>query len=387
MRIGIDARELCGHATGVGRYLSGLLQQWATSDRARRHEFVLYAPETIAMRLDTRRFATRAVPGTGGTAWEQVQLPAAAASDHLDVWFSPAYSLPLRLKGPAVVAIHDLSFVAHPEWFRLREGVRRRFLVHQAARKARAIVTISEFTRAELIEHLSVPIEKIKVIRPGLGPGDWRLGSADWRLGSADWKLESRAWRLESGPTPSPQPPAPSPRVLYVGSIFNRRHVPDLIRSFAPIARAHADASLDLVGDNRSYPYEDLSRTIAAEGLERQARWHAYVPEDRLRALYQQARAFAFLSEYEGLGLTPLEALGAGVPPVLADTPVARESCGGAALYVPPNDRGAATRALELVLFSPTARTQLLAAAPPVLAKYSWPRAADETLALLEASA
>jgi glycosyltransferase involved in cell wall biosynthesis len=73
--------------------------------------------------------------------------------------------------------------------------------------------------------------------------------------------------------------------------------------------------------------------------------------------------------------------------PMLFVTPVARESCGGAALYVPPNDRGATTRALELVLFSPTARTQLLAAAAPVLARYNWPRAADETLALLEASA
>lgn len=378
MRIGIDARELCGHATGVGRYLTGLLQQWATSDRARRHEFVLYAPETIAMRLDTRRFATRAVPGTGGTAWEQVQLPAAAARDHLDVWFSPAYSLPLRLKAPAVVAIHDLSFVAHPEWFGLREGARRRFLVRQAARKARAIVTISEFSRGEIVERLGMAPENVRVIPPGLGTVVNRQSSLASPEVAVSNRLTTADRRLMT---------TPKPQVLYVGSVFNRRHVPDLIRSFAPIARAHANASLDLVGDNRSYPYEDLSRTIAAEGLERQARWHAYVPEDRLRALYQQARAFAFLSEYEGLGLTPLEALGAGVPPVLADTPVARESCGDAALYVPSNDRGATTRALELALFSATARTQLLSAAPPILARYSWPRAADQTLALLEASA
>jgi glycosyltransferase involved in cell wall biosynthesis len=364
MRIGIDARELCGRATGVGRYLAGLLQQWSTSDRAKRHEFVLYAPDAIAMRLDTRRFATRAVAGAGGTAWEQVQLPAAAARDHLDVWFSPAYSLPLRLKTPAVVAIHDLSFVAYPEWFRLREGARRRFLVQQAARTARAIVTISEFSRTEITERLGIAPEKVRVIPPGVG-----------------------TVTSHQLPAPGFQPPTHTPRALYVGSVFNRRHVPDLIRSFAPIARAHADASLDLVGDNRSYPFEDLGRAIAAEDLERQVRWHAYVPDDRLRALYQQARAFAFLSEYEGLGLTPLEALAAGVPPVLADTPVARESCGEAALYVPLHDRGATTRALELLLFSPTARAQLLAVAPAVLARYSWPRAADETLTILEASA
>src|SRR5262249_3609965 len=140
-------------------------------------------------------------------------------------------------------------------------------------------------------------------------------------------------------------------------------------------------------GDNRTFPFQDLARTIAAEDLASYVHWHAYLPDDRLRGLYEQARAFAFLSEYEGLGLTPLEALATGVPPVLLDTPAARESCGDAALYVPPNDLGATTRALELALLSPTARAQILAAAPAVLAKYSWPRTAERTLALLETCA
>src|SRR5207244_13194540 len=145
----------------------------------------------------------------------------------------------------------------------------------------------------------------------------------------------------------SPSPPVPtSPRVLFVGSIFNRRHVVDLIRAFAPIARAHRDASLDIVGDNRSYPREDLRATIDAQGVRDQVRWHEYVPDEALRALYAQARAFAFLSEYEGLGLTPLEALAAGVAPVLLDTPVARESCGSAAIYVTAHGIAAITARL-----------------------------------------
>src|SRR5436305_5667438 len=97
MRIGIDARELGGRATGVGRYLGGLLREWAADRRTRAHEFVLYAAEPIGMSLDARRFATRTVPGGGGTWWEQMQLPRAAAADHLDVWFAPAYTAPLRL--------------------------------------------------------------------------------------------------------------------------------------------------------------------------------------------------------------------------------------------------------------------------------------------------
>ncbi|HEV8211866.1 MAG TPA: glycosyltransferase [Vicinamibacterales bacterium] len=173
-------------------------------------------------------------------------------------------------------------------------------------------------------------------------------------------------------------------RVLFVGSIFNRRHVIDLIRAFGPIARLHPDASLDIVGDDRSYPHEDLRAAIVAEQLEGQVRWHAYVTDEQLAELYAGARAFAFLSEYEGLGLTPLEALAAGIPPVLLDTDVARESCGSAAVYVTVRDLPATTRALESMLFDEVARRRILAAAPAALAKYSWPRAARETLAAIE---
>ena len=175
--------------------------------------------------------------------------------------------------------------------------------------------------------------------------------------------------------------------MLFVGSIFNRRHVPDLIRAFAAVARRHPDASLDIVGDNRSYPHEDLRRTIAAEQIADRVRCRWFVPDADLRNLYARARAFAFLSEYEGLGLTPLEALAAGVPPVLLDTPVARESCGDAAVYVPVNDIPAAARALERALFDEPTRARVLAAAPQVLAKFDWPRAARETLAVLESAA
>ena len=367
MRIGIDARELCGHATGVGRYLSGLLREWSDDPRARVHEFVLYAPGSIALPLDARRFPSRTIAGSGGTWWEQVQVPRAVTADHLDVWFAPAYTAPLRLNARTVVAIHDLSFVAHPEWFRLREGARRRWLTGQAAGRAATVITISNFSKRELVERLAVPAQKIHVIPPGVGAGGLGLGAGS------------------SVSSPSPQPLAPSPyRVLFVGSIFNRRHVIDLIRAFAPIARQHPEASLDIVGDDRSYPREDLRTAIGAEQLETQVRWHKYVTDEQLAALYAGARAFAFLSEYEGLGLTPLEALAAGIPLVLLDTDVARESCGNAAVYVAARDLPATTRALESMLFDEVARRRILAAAPAALAKYSWPRAARETLAVIE---
>ncbi|MEP7303895.1 MAG: glycosyltransferase family 1 protein [Acidobacteriota bacterium] len=359
MRIGIDARELCGQATGAGRYLGGLLREWqGANETARRHEFVLYAPEPLGLALEPHRFSIHVVAGAPSTWWEQVRLPSAAAADHLDVFFAPAYSAPLLLRVPTVVAIHDVSFLVHPEWFRPREGLRRRWLTRRSAARARAVVTISHFSQREILETIGVPAPRVHVIPPGITTPPY----------------EPAASRREE-------------RILFVGSIFNRRHVPDLVRSFTALARRRPAASLDLVGDNRTYPHEDLPRTIADAGLPGRIRWHRYAAEDQLADLYAHAGAFAFLSEYEGLGLTPLEALAAGVPPVLLDTPVARESCGNAALYVSCGDVEGTARALEDVLFNENTRARLLSAAPEVLARYRWPRAAQDTLDVIESAA
>lgn len=357
MRIGIDARELCGRVTGVGRYLGGLLAEWAAQPDARRHEFVLYAHDAIGATLDARQFAMRVVAGHGGTRWEQQQLPPILNRDHLDVFFAPGYTAPLFSRVPLVVAIHDASFAAHPEWFPAREGLRRRTLTRRAAARARAVTTLSEFSKRELMDLLLVPEARIHIIRPGV---------------------------LLAGAAPPTRDPRADARVLYVGSIFNRRHVPDLIRACGRLCRGHRDVSLDLVGDDRSHPREDIAETIARQRANGRIRWHRYVSDAELMTLYAGARAFAFLSEYEGLGLTPLEALAAGIPPVLLDTPIARESCGEAALYVPTGDVAAVTHALERLLFDAGTRSRLLDAAPATLARYDWPRAARETLAVIE---
>jgi alpha-1,3-rhamnosyl/mannosyltransferase len=354
MRIGIDGRELCGRPTGVGRYLSGLLTEWCRHPANTEHEFVLYSHEPTGAPNASAFLRPRILPGRPGTWWEQVRLPAAAAEDGLNVFFAPGYTAPLGLKVPTVAAIHDVSFAAHPEWFTTREGMRRRWLAARTASAARVVITISEFSRRELVEHLGVTPSKIRVIPPGVQP--------------------------PSGGTT----PRHDARLLYVGSIFNRRHVPELIRAFAPIARGPRQAFLDIVGDNRTYPRQDLAAVIEREGVTSCVRWRQYVADEELGTMYGSARAFAFLSDYEGLGLPPLEALAAGAPPVLLETPVARESCGEAALYVDRTDLPLVTAALERLLFDEPTRRRLLDEAPAVLARYRWPSAASETLAVLE---
>lgn len=352
MRIGVDARELCGHATGVGRHLSGLLRTWSKDKAAARHSFILYAHEDFATPFPSA--TVRVVPGSPGTWWEQTSLPAATRRDHLDIYFAPAYTAPIFLRLPTVLVVHDVSFVAHPEWFRWQEGLRRRTMTRCSSRHASLVLTVSEAARREIISHFSLDPARVRCIYPGV------------------ITLGARAAE------------ARDPLVLFVGSVFNRRHLPDLIRAFKPIASRHTAARLEIVGDNRTHPHEDLKAIAMVHGLTSQVSIRSYVSDAELADLYSRARAFAFLSEYEGFGHPPLEALGVGVPPVLLDTDVAREVCGDAAIYVANGDTSAITTALNDLLFNDSARRRVLDAAPAVLERYSWSRAGAETLMALE---
>jgi glycosyltransferase involved in cell wall biosynthesis len=174
--------------------------------------------------------------------------------------------------------------------------------------------------------------------------------------------------------------------VLHVGSVFNRRRVPDLISAFRLVLASVPDARMDVIGENRTYPRQDLEALCRASGAGDRIRVRSYVPDAELADAFRRASVFAFLSEYEGFGLPPLEALASGIPPVLLDTPVAREVCGPAARYVPTGDVPAIAAALTELLRDPDARAAVLDEAAGVLSRYSWREAARHTMDALESA-
>ena len=360
--IGIDARELLGDTTGVGRYLGELLRRWIARPDAATRQFLLYTPESLPFMRTIPEGASvkEVVVGSGrGTWWEQTHLRRAVRAHPPDAFFASAYTAPLALGVPLAVAIHDVSFAAMPQWFRPREGARRRLLTRQAARAAEVIFTLSDFSRHEIVERLGAPADRIRVIYPSVTP-------------------RSPARRID-GETRR------EPLVLFVGSVLNRRRLPSTIAAFASATAQQPQARLVIAGADRSYPPLDLGGLAMESGVSGRVEIRNYVTETELDALYARASVFVFLSEYEGFGLTPLEALSADVPIVVLDTSVAREVYGDAAWYVPPDaDVANAAEAIRTLLEDEGSRARLLAHAPGVLARYSWDTAADDTLAGIE---
>lgn len=386
MRIAVDARELCGHPTGVGRYLRELLTEWAGDANAVRHEWTLYAhaqPDVPAAWLPR----VRVIPGSGGSSWEQWTYPRALSAERPDVMFAPAYSAPLTAPAPVVLTIHDVSFFAHPEWFSFREGTRRRQLTGWSARRAQAILTDTVFSQGEIARHIGLPTARVGVIPLGIRRLVRLTASAEASTFAKATADKTAVKKPDAALTAAP--PSREPIVLYVGSVFERRRVDRLIAAFDAVADQVPLAQLEVVGENRTRrPRIDL------EALRQQSRHRdrihlrAYVDDATLANLYARASVFAFLSEYEGFGLTPLEALAAGVPPVLLDTPVARETAGAAALYVSAAaGREAIASALVTGLTDEGVRRDILAHAPAILGQYDWTTTAARTLAAIEGAA
>jgi glycosyltransferase involved in cell wall biosynthesis len=359
LTIAIDARELAGRPTGVGRYLLRLLRCWLERPDAARRRIAMYAHAPLAPETPFGS-SVRVLPGAGGTFWEQVTFARALRRDPPDVLFAPAYTAPIWIRAPLALTIHDLSYQAHPEWFTWREGARRRLITRRAARKAAVVLTVSAFSAGEIVERFGIPASKVRVVYHGVDEG-------------VAHGIDGGAGR--------------EPLVLFVGSRFNRRRIPDLLHAFSHVAPRIPVARLAIVGDNRTYPREDHDALVRALGLEDRVELRAYAPDEEIAALMRRASVFVFVSEYEGFGMPPLEALAAGVPIVVADAAVSQEIFGDAAVTVRPGDAHALADAIQRLLTHPTLRQSLLARAAGVLERYSWDRAAEETLEAIERAA
>jgi glycosyltransferase involved in cell wall biosynthesis len=359
MRIGVDARELQGRPTGVGRYLRGLLRAWpANLD----DDLLLYfngpaPPETRVTdgRITARPVGARAVRGLW---WQEARLPRAARSDRLDVFFAPAYACPLRLGVPRVTTIHDLSFVSLPEDFTPLDGARRRALVGMSLDASRRIIAVSEFTRREIHAWRPDTRGRVEVVPHG----------AEDDLPQAPPRDEARARLGIRGPL-----------VVSVGSILTRRRLPALLQAMVLLRRSHPAVVLDVVGENRTHPSLDLDAVVERLDIAESVRLSGFQSEEGLALRYAAADVAVYLSEYEGFGMPVLEAMSRGIGVVTTLRPATGEIFGEAALTVDPTDARAIAAAIGRVLDDSCLRGRLVERGRALAARHAWADAAART--------
>jgi glycosyltransferase involved in cell wall biosynthesis len=281
-----------------------------------------------------------------GHAWEQTVLPAKARGARL--LLNPANLAPLAYPRNAVV-IHDAAALRNPQWYSPMYARTQRRLLPLIARRARLVITVSDFSRRELAELLHVDA----LVVPG---------GVDQRFHP---KADPEPARTALGLT--------RPYVLTVASRTARKNLAALDAT----ARRLANDGIDLVAAGGQRP--QFSNADGAQGL---ARTLGHVPDAHLPGLYAGARAFVLPSWHEGFGLTCIEAMACGVPVVAARAGALPETCGDAARYADPFDHDDIADQVQGALDDDALR----AAGPRHAAQYTWERTAHALDALLKSA-
>jgi glycosyltransferase involved in cell wall biosynthesis len=337
VRVTLDVTAVPPFPAGAGRYTLELAAALAAREDPR-----LLA---VARRADAERWRGLAggrldVVGVSPSsrplrlAWEQLGAPALLRRARPDVHHGPHYTMPERSPVPVVVTIHDCTFFDHPEW---HEPLKARFFrraIRVAARRAGALVCVSE-TTARALEaacRVTVPV----VVAPH-GVDHLRFSPVPGDAGSDDDALR----RLGIDPKQR--------FVLFLGTVEPRKDVPTLIRAFSLLADEEHDVVLVIAGRRgwRTGPVDDA---LAASRHQDRIRWTGYVPDDAVPALLRKAAAAAYPSLAEGYGLPALEALACGAPLVTTRGTAMAELAGEAATLVVPGDAEGLAEALALVL-------------------------------------
>lgn len=282
-----------------------------------------------------------------GHLWEQAVLPAAARECAL--LYSPANLAPVISRG-SVVVIHDAAALRHPQAYSREYVAYQRRMLPLLARRARLVITVSRFSRDELVELLELSPERIRIVP----------GGVDERFAAT---LDAAPVRRRYG--------LRREYVLAVGTSSQRKN----FAALEPVARALGEQGLELVqvGSGRGY----------LRGEQAGIRRIGYVPDEHLPALYAGARALVMPSRYEGFGLPCLEAMAAGVPVVAARAGALPETVGEAGLLVDPDDARGWIEATLGVVSREALRTRLSAAGRRRAAAMSWQRTAELTHASL----
>jgi len=363
LRIGVNALYLIpGGVGGTEIYLRSLLQALAEIDS--RNEYVLFinretgpdlAPDAPNFTLAPQ--SVRAAVRPARILWEQLVLPVAARYHRLSVLLNPGFTAPVLARCPQVTVFHDLQHKRHPEHFRRLDLPFWQMLLYASAHRSRRLIAVSEATRDDLVAFYRLPPERIAVVPHGV---DQRLfGIADAR--------------------------APEPFLLSVSTLHPHKNLGRLLRAFASLHQERPEFKLVLAGMKgfSTRAVEDLASDL---GLGASVHITGWLPREQLHDLYRTAWAFVYPSTFEGFGMPALEAMAAGVPIACSDIRTLREVAGGAALLFDPLDQTAITNALKQLVSGDAERAGRVAAGQERARRFSWRRAAEQTLAVLRSS-
>lgn len=347
---------------GLGRYVEQMVIQLQQLDRENRYVLFLKKENFDACPITAPNFEKRLADVHWYTVKEQLAMPGIIDRERLDLVHFPHWNVPLLVRTPFVVTIHDLILLEQPTSAKATTRgpivypIKRlgyRIVLANALRRSRQIIAVSNYTKSSILKFFpSVPAEKISVIYEGV-----------------------------TALQPS-QPLQPLQLfLLYVGNAYPHKNLDTLLAAFDLFVQKHPKYKLVLAGRDDMF-YRRLQGLRGLQGLQGRVRFVMNPPDEELADLYRGATGYVFPSRSEGFGLPPLEAMSAGIPVTASDIGALTEVLGDAALYFSPNDPREMAAAMSRLVSDENLRRLLIAKGHEQTERYSWKTMVEQTLAI-----
>ena len=251
--------------------------------------------------------------------WYNVSAPAVLRKFKPDVWLQPYGFCSLTSSIPQLLVVHDLAFVHHPEFIQWYHAYYYRFYTPRSIKKAKWVLTVSDFSKQDIIKHYAFSGKKITVV----------ANAANQLFAPVDWDKKVSVKEKYTGG---------NEYFLFTGSIHPRKNLMNLLKAFGQFKKwQHSNMKLLIVG-RLAWKYDVVIQKLKTFKYRHDVILTGYLSDDELINLTGAAYAIIYPSFFEGFGLPILEAMQSGVPVIASNTSSMPEIAGDAALLVSPDD-------------------------------------------------
>ncbi len=368
MKIAFDAQLLLkGEKTGIAWCAENVLMEFAKANEAEKYLnfFSLGYKEEDKLqagkykekgyRLQECRWFHDVLYRMG---WNFIPIPYSfffGKKADVTVFFN--YAIPPGVKGKKIVFIHDMAYKAYPETVRAKTRNFLEMTLQKSCRRADKIVTISEFSKSEIIKYLKIEEKKIEVVPLGVDFGRFHTGYTEKQKQKVAEKYK-----------------IPSDYFLYLGTIEPRKNLERLIYAYAKVLEREPDVPDLILAGRKGWLCEAIYQAVGELKIQRKVHFLGYVSDEDVPVLLSGAKIFLFPSLYEGFGLPPLEAMACGVPVITSKAASLIEVAGDAAVLVDPYDEACIVQELYSLWKEENRRKVLSERGIQRVKSYSWVR-------------
>ncbi|MBT4764030.1 glycosyltransferase family 4 protein [bacterium] len=367
MIIGIDAsRANTKERSGVEWYAFHLIHNLAKIDS--KNQYFLYSNKEFRddLKIDQPNFHLKVLKWPFSRLWTLGRLTLEMIFKKVDVLIVPSHTLPLVGARKNILSWHDLAYEHYPEVYTkshlmsLKQGIKR------GIKKADKIITISNFTRNEIVEKYNLSLDRIEVTYMGIDHKLWK---------KQDEKKVKNYLRENNFNLPY---------FVYLGRLTAKKNVPGLIEAYnifrKQIARPH---NLYLIGF-KGFDFKLIEKAISSSPYSNEIKVLGYTPSKELPIIFAGAEALVFPSFYEGFGIPVIEAMASGCPVITSNLTALPEVVAGSGILVDPRNKEDIAKAMEKIVSDNNFKEELRLKGLSRAKEFTWLKCAKKTLEIIE---